>query len=112
MKTIKTEVCVLGAGAGGTGCVYRLIKNGIKTVVVDKNPDFGGTMTFGGVDGWEPGVSLDGIHMLLKDELEQMKDACHVVEVVPNCNLFHPENGLNWENHCRTILSLLRLMTS
>lgn len=99
MRTIKTDVCVIGAGAGGTGCVYRLVKNGIKTVVVDKNPDFGGTMTFGGVDGWEPGVSLDGIHTLLKDELEQMQDACHVVEVVPNCNLFHPENGWNWENH-------------
>ena len=26
MKVIKTDVCVIGAGAGGTGCVYRLIK--------------------------------------------------------------------------------------
>lgn len=100
MKTINTDVCVIGAGAGGTGCVYRLIKNGIKTVVVDKNPDFGGTAVFCGVDGWEPGVSLDGIHTLLKDELEKIKDGCHVVERVPNYNLFHPENGLNWENNC------------
>ena len=30
---IKTQVCILGAGSGGTGCTYRLIKNGIKTVI-------------------------------------------------------------------------------
>ena len=72
MKTVKTQVCVLGAGAGGTGAVYRLIKNGIKTVVIDKYPDFGGTQVFCGVDGWEPGVTLDGIHLLLKDELESV----------------------------------------
>ena len=65
VKTVKTDVCIIGAGAGGIGCAYRLIKNGVNTVVVDKNPDFGGTMVFGGVDGWEPGVSLDGMHTLL-----------------------------------------------
>lgn len=99
MKTVDAEVCVIGAGAGGTGVVYRLIRNGIKTVVVDKNPDFGGTAVFSGVDGWEPGVSLDGIHIQLKDELEKMDKACHVTEVVPNCNIFNPENKYNWENH-------------
>ncbi len=99
MKTIKTQVFVLGAGAGGIGCVYRLIKNGIKTVVADKNPDFGGTMVYSGVDGWEPGVSLVGVHRLIADELMKMPDGGHVTEVVPNCNLFEPENGWNWENH-------------
>ena len=39
MREIKTQVCVLGAGAGGIGCAYRLIKNGISTVIVDKNED-------------------------------------------------------------------------
>lgn len=99
MKKIKTQVCILGAGAGGTGCAYRLIKNGIKTVVVDQNPDFGGTAVFSGVDGWEPGVSLNGIHQLLKNELEQMDNACHVVEVVPNMNLFDPSVGIDWSKH-------------
>lgn len=99
MITVKAQVCILGAGAGGTGCAYRLVKNGIKTVVVDKNPDFGGTAVFSGVDGWEPGVSLDGIHILLKNELERMDDACHVVEVVPNINLFDPTVGLDWSKH-------------
>lgn len=96
---IKTKVCVIGAGTGGTGCVYRLIKNGIPTVVVDKNPSFGGTMVYSGVDGWEPGVSLDGMHTLLVDELSKVNNAAHVVEQVPNCNLHHPENGYDWSKH-------------
>ena len=96
--TIKTKVCVVGAGAGGTGCAYRLIKNGIDTVVVDKNPDFGGTMVFCGVDGWEPGVSLDGMHLMLKDELQRMGGA-HTVDGVPNFNIFDPSAGDDWERH-------------
>lgn len=99
MKRIKAKVFVLGAGAGGIGCTYRLIKNGIETVIADKNPDFGGTMVFSGVDGWEPGVSLDGIHTLLAEELMKMPNGGHVTEVVPNCNLFMPENGWDWNNH-------------
>ncbi len=99
MRKIKTQVCIIGAGAGGTGTAYRLIKNGIKIVVVDKNPDFGGTAVFCGVDGWEPGVSLDGLHRILKDELEQTENACHVVEAVPNSNLFDPTIGRNWSTH-------------
>jgi len=97
MKTFKTDVCIIGAGAGGTGCAYRLIKNGVKTVVVDKNPDFGGTAVFSGIDGWEPGVTLDGIHDLIRKNLEKRKNACHVIEGVANCNLFYPENKHNLE---------------
>lgn len=96
---IKTKVCVLGAGAGGTGCVYRLLQNGIDTVVMDRNPDFGGTSVYAGVDGFEPGVSLPGIHEKLRDALMAMPLACHVLQDVPNCNLHHPENGMNWDNH-------------
>lgn len=95
---IKTQVCVLGAGAAGTGCVYRLLRRGISTVVVDKHPDFGGTMVFSGVDGFEPGVSLPGLHEILRDILQAMPKAAHVLQDVPNCNLLHPENGMNWEN--------------
>lgn len=99
MITKKTGVCIIGAGAGGIGCTYRLIKHGIETVVVDKNPDFGGTAVFGGVDGWEPGVSLDGIHRLLYSEMSKDDKGCHVVEVVPNSNLFDPTVGRRWETH-------------
>lgn len=96
---MKTQVCIIGAGAGGIGCAYRLIKNGVKVTVVDKNPDFGGTAVFSGVDGWEPGVSLDGLHSLLHDEMCRIENGCHVVEIVPNINIFNRENGDNWSNH-------------
>ncbi len=110
-RTIRTQVCVVGAGAGGTGCVYSLIKNGIKTVVIDKNPDFGGTMVFAGVDGWEPGVSLDGMHLLLKDELERMNGG-HTVDGVPNYNIFDPSVGKDWFRHSLDEYPLWYLMNT
>ena len=91
MKKIHTQVCVIGAGAGGIGCVYRLIKNKISTIVIDKNSDYGGTMTFGGIDGWEPGVSLDGIHLLIKEELEKIPKGAHAVERVPSRAVIDPD---------------------
>ena len=96
---IKTQVCIIGAGAGGIGCAYRLIKKGVKVVVVDKNADFGGTMVFGGVDGWEPGVSLDGLHTLIREELEKIPGGAHTVEVVPNINIFDRTAGRDWSRH-------------
>ena len=97
----KTEAFILGAGAGGIGAAYRLIKNGIKTVIADKNSDFGGTMVFSGVDGWEPGVSLDGLHTTLANELLKI-GAAHIVEGVPNLNIFDSSVGDDWSKHSFT----------
>lgn len=87
MNTVKTEVCIIGAGAGGFGCLYRLLKNGIKAVIVDENPGFGGTSVFGGVNCWEPGVSLDGVHQEIADALGKYENASMVAKTVPNCRL-------------------------
>ena len=94
---IKTQVCIIGAGAGGVGCAYRLIKNGINTVVVDRNPDFGGTMVFSGVDGWEPGVTLDGLHDELYRRMSEMESGCHVVSQVPNDFIFTRGDATGWD---------------
>ncbi len=96
---IRADACIVGAGAGGIGCAYRLIKEGASVVIVDKNPGFGGTMVFSGVDGWEPGVSLDGLHTLICKELEGIPLACHVTEVIPNLNIFDRSVGRDWEKH-------------
>lgn len=91
-SNITAQVCIIGAGAGGIGCAFRLVKKGISVVIVDKNADYGGTMTFGGVDGWEPGVSLDGINTIIAEELLRMPNAAHIVENVPTIRLVEPNN--------------------
>ncbi len=95
-KKINVKVCILGAGSGGFGCAWRLLKNGISVAVVDKNPDFGGTSVFSGVSCWEPGVSLDGVHTEIKNALEQIPNGCSVAKTVPNCNIFG-ENRHTWD---------------
>ncbi len=41
------KVAVIGAGPAGIGCADVLIRNGVKPVVFDKNPEIGGLLTFG-----------------------------------------------------------------
>ena len=93
MREITVQACVLGVGAGGYGAVYRLLKRGVQTVAVDRNPDFGGTATFCGVSGWEPGVTLDGVHTLLAERLEKTGEG-FVVEKTSNGNFFAEKRNL------------------
>jgi glutamate synthase (NADPH/NADH) small chain len=41
------KVAVIGAGPAGLACADILIRNGVKPVVFDKNPEIGGLLTFG-----------------------------------------------------------------
>ncbi len=41
------RVAVVGAGPAGIGCADVLVRNGVKPVVYDKNPEIGGLLTFG-----------------------------------------------------------------
>jgi len=41
------KVAVIGAGPAGLGCADVLVRNGVKPVVFDKNPEIGGLLTFG-----------------------------------------------------------------
>ncbi len=99
MKNLKTEVCIVGAGAGGFGCLYRLIENGINTVIVDENNGFGGTSTFGGVNCWEPGVSLDGVHRVIADRLSKLQNAASVCKTVPNFRLLEGTDDHSFEKY-------------
>nr|MBQ4319969.1 FAD-dependent oxidoreductase [Clostridia bacterium] len=62
MKTYNTDVLVLGVGSAGFGAVRNALLGGASVIGVDKNPGPGGTSTYGGVNNWEPGISLDGVH--------------------------------------------------
>lgn len=99
MKELRTEVCIIGIGAGGFGCLHRLAQYNINTVAVDKNKGIGGTAVFGGVNCWEPGVSLDGVHLLLKDELMKIPNGCMVAKTVPNCRLIDKTNEHSFEKY-------------
>ncbi len=48
-KVVWTDkkVAVIGAGPAGLACADVLIRNGVKPVVFDKNPEIGGLLTFG-----------------------------------------------------------------
>lgn len=41
------KVAIIGAGPAGLGCADILVRNGVKPVVFDKNPEIGGLLTFG-----------------------------------------------------------------
>ena len=48
-KVVWTDkkVAVIGAGPAGLGCADVLVRNGVKPVVFDRNPEIGGLLTFG-----------------------------------------------------------------
>jgi glutamate synthase (NADPH/NADH) small chain len=48
-KVVMTDkrVAVIGAGPAGLGCADVLIRNGVRPVVYDRNPEIGGLLTFG-----------------------------------------------------------------
>lgn len=41
------KVAIIGAGPAGLGCADILVRNGVKPIVFDKNPEIGGLLTFG-----------------------------------------------------------------
>jgi len=50
------DILVAGGGTSGAPAAYTAAKEGKKTIVIDMNPGFGGTGTYGGVDSyWGPG---------------------------------------------------------
>lgn len=48
-KVVWTDkkVAIIGAGPAGLGCADILVRNGVKPVVFDRNPEIGGLLTFG-----------------------------------------------------------------
>ena len=47
VKWTDKKVAIIGAGPAGLGCADILVRNGVKPVVFDKNPEIGGLLTFG-----------------------------------------------------------------
>jgi hypothetical protein len=59
ITTIKTDVCIIGAGSGGIGAALAASRAGSDVVLVEKQERIGGTSTMAFVNNWEPGVGCD-----------------------------------------------------
>lgn len=53
--TVHCDLLVVGSGAGGLSCAITAAKHGLKVIVTEKAPLFGGTTAFSGGVLWVPG---------------------------------------------------------
>lgn len=80
----EVDVLVAGGGTSGAPATYTAAREGKKTLVVDMNPGFGGTGTYGGVQSyWGPGgyYGFTSIHINKTTEINH------------SLSEFFPDNG-------------------
>ena len=83
-ERIRTEVCVIGGGSGGTGAALAAARAGAKVVLVERESVLGGTATNAFVNIWRPGMGVNGIaHDIF---LEMVKDP-NAITLPPGCDL-------------------------
>lgn len=61
VETLKTQVCVIGAGSGGTGAALAAARAGAKVVLLERESVLGGTATGALVCVWRPVMGSNGI---------------------------------------------------
>ncbi|MDO5304766.1 MAG: FAD-dependent oxidoreductase, partial [bacterium] len=88
----KFDVVVVGGGAGGIACAWNAAKNGLKTLLIEKNIHLGGLITSGLVI---PVMKLNslGINVEFYNELisvAKSQNACVTYED-GNSGWFNPE---------------------
>lgn len=59
ITSIKTDVCIVGAGSGGIGAALAASRAGSEVVLIEKQGRIGGTSTMAFVNNWEPGIGCD-----------------------------------------------------
>jgi len=60
-EIIKTQVCVIGGGSGGTGAALAAARAGAKVVLLERESILGGTGTCAWVCVWRPVMGANGI---------------------------------------------------
>lgn len=66
----ECDVLIIGAGAGGMATAITAAKHGLRPVLIEKSPYFGGTLAFSGGVLWIPGSRYAG-HNGARDSREQ-----------------------------------------
>ncbi|MCX6901220.1 MAG: FAD-dependent oxidoreductase [Verrucomicrobia bacterium] len=71
-ENIKTQVCVIGGGSGGTGAALAAARAGAKVVLLERESILGGTGTCAWVCVWRPVMGANGIprniYMAMKED--------------------------------------------
>ena len=70
-ESIRTQICVIGAGSGGTGAALAAARAGADVVLLERESILGGTGTCAWVCVWQPVMGADGIP---RDLFEMMKE--------------------------------------
>jgi len=65
-QTIKTGICIVGAGSSGIGAALAASRAGCEVVLVEKAGKVGGTSTLSYVNSWEPGPGCDYAHQIYR----------------------------------------------
>lgn len=53
---MECDVCIIGGGSAGIGSALAASRNGLRTILIEKDETIGGNAVRGGVHNWEPGV--------------------------------------------------------
>ncbi len=78
-ERIRTQVCVIGGGSGGSGAALAAARAGADVVLLERDSCLGGTATNGMVCVWRPVAGCNGIPRELFQEMR--KDPLGVVDV-------------------------------
>jgi hypothetical protein len=70
-ETLKTQVCVIGGGSGGTGAALAAARAGANVVLLERESILGGTGTCAWVCVWQPVMGANG---LPRDLFKVMKE--------------------------------------
>jgi hypothetical protein len=70
-ENIKTDVCVIGGGSGGTGAALAAARAGAKVVLIESESILGGTSTNAWIHTWEPSVGGGGLPREIYGRMKQ-----------------------------------------
>lgn len=84
-EDLRTELCVVGGGAGGFATALAAARMGVETVLVEAAEGLGGTSTRGGVHCWEHGAGGDGLPRELYARLALIPDAVGIYSMGRHC---------------------------
>jgi hypothetical protein len=83
-EIIRTDVCVIGGGSGGTGAALAAARAGAKVVLLEREAILGGTVTCAFVNVWRPVTGCNGI---ARDIFNAMVQDPMAVTLPPDCDL-------------------------